>query len=71
MSLKAYGEWLKKNLEVSSEEEIVRFMTEKRAAGCVEEPDKDVLEENSAISPSSSFSTINSQALSDQVADRP
>ena len=71
MSLKAYGEWLKKNLEVSSEEEIVRFMTEKRTAGCVEKPDKDVLEENSAISPSSSFSTINSQALSDQVADRP
>lgn len=39
MSLKAYGEWLKKNLEVSSEEEIVRFMMEKRSAGCVEEPD--------------------------------
>ena len=69
MSLKAYGEWLKKNLEVSSEEEIVRFMMEKRAAGYVEEPDKDPLEENSAISTSSSFSTVNSQAVG-QASDR-
>ena len=70
MSLEAYGEWLNKNLEVSSEEEIVRFMMEKRAAGCIEEPDKDVLEGNTAIAPSSSFSTVNSQALSGQVSDR-
>ena len=40
MSLKSFGEWLRQNMPVSTEEEIVQSLMERRARGQVEEPDE-------------------------------
>lgn len=39
MSLEKFGQWAKANLAISTEEEIINSIMERRARGQVEEPD--------------------------------